>query len=150
MLFRIPLHAFTSELFLLFLVMLHNRTQTPALTICVGPMFLGTVYMGPTESSLLGDRQISLRPQSKSPGKYCYQLTRAAQISAKGVSMKGRPWFKDPPFLPWAFEPLQYQSKMKVEKTGRQTKWNLWSEVPDIKRLLNYTRNISQIVTVSC
>lgn len=39
---------------------------------------------------------------------------------------------------------------MKVEKkTERHTRWNLWSEVPDIKRILYYTRNSSWIVTVN-
>jgi len=115
---------------------LPTRTQTPAPTICVGPTFLRTIDMGPTNSEsqnhrivgvgrdlcgsssptllpkqghlqqaaqdslLLGDPQVSLRLQSKSPGKYSYQLTRAGQISAKAVSMKGRPQFKNPRLLP--------------------------------------------------
>ncbi|KAK2537087.1 Cped1 [Columba guinea] len=37
---------------------LHNRTQTPALTICVRPMFLRTVNMDPIKPSLLHDPQI--------------------------------------------------------------------------------------------
>lgn len=37
---------------------------------------------------------------------------------------------------------------MKIEK-NLQIKWNLWSEVPDIKQILNYTRTIFTVATVS-
>lgn len=143
-----PLHAFSSVLFLLFLITLHSRSQTPALYHLHRTHIPWNNWHGTHQ--VLSGRWPTEQPEATV--KVSWQVLLPAHHSSpdftKGVSMKGRPRFEDPPLLPWAFKPLQFQSNTKTLKTERQTKWNLLSEVPDTKRILNYIRNISWVVTV--